>query len=462
MAESDLVVLPLAEGTTPARLAHALLARGHRRVTLLDARAGCPAQRGALGPLSASFVACDPDGTSRELDPWTPEDLRGATGVAAHAPRWVGVLPYEAFRQLERPAWAPAEHRAAPLVEAVEWARFAAVARFGGDDAPLAVPCAIGERRAAAALVEASRDTLLEEGVFHLPHDLAIEVAEPDPAHAHAARVERALELLRAGDLYQVNLARRLELRLSREPSGLDAQAVVDLLARRAPAAFGALLELSGGQWVLSTSPELLLDATTHDDGHASFDRLVTEPIKGSRPRGASAEADVVAMAELDADPKERAELAMIVDVERNDLGRVARTGSVTVAREPTVVTHPTIHHRVARVEAVARANATRAEVLASMVPSGSVTGAPKVRAMEVIASLEADRRGLYTGGIGYVARNGRVVLSMAIRTAVLAGRRGEYFTGGGIVVRSDPAREVEETAWKAAQLAALVNRRGA
>jgi anthranilate/para-aminobenzoate synthase component I len=158
-------------------------------------------------------------------------------------------------------------------------------------------------------------------------------------------------------------------------------------------------------------------------------------------------------MQELEQDPKERAELTMIVDVERNDLGRVAEVGSVRLAALPHVVTHRTVHHRVALLTARTRAGVGRDDVLRSMLPSGSVTGAPKVRAMEVIASLEPLRRGLYTGAIGFIGHDGVITLSMAIRTVVLNGNEGEYWTGGGIVADSDPAREVEETQWKALQL---------
>ena len=157
--------------------------------------------------------------------------------------------------------------------------------------------------------------------------------------------------------------------------------------------------------------------------------------------------------AELDADPKERAELTMIVDVERNDLGRIAVAGSVRVTTSPHVVTQRTVHHRVASIVAHARPDASRDDVLRAMLPSGSVTGAPKVRAMEVIATLEPHRRGLYTGAIGYIAHDGGLTWSMAIRTAVLHDGEGEYWTGGGIVSDSDPERELEETRWKALQL---------
>jgi anthranilate/para-aminobenzoate synthase component I len=156
---------------------------------------------------------------------------------------------------------------------------------------------------------------------------------------------------------------------------------------------------------------------------------------------------------ELDKDPKENAELTMIVDVERNDLGRVAVAGSVRVLRGPEVVTHRTVHHREALLTAYTKNTASRRDVLEAMVPSGSVTGAPKVRAMEVIANLETFRRGLYTGGFGSIGHDGSMTLAMAIRTVVIRGRDGEYFTGGGIVADSDPHRELEETRWKAIQL---------
>ncbi len=143
----------------------------------------------------------------------------------------------------------------------------------------------------------------------------------------------------------------------------------------------------------------------------------------------------------------------MIVDVERNDLGRVAVPGSVRVTSLPHVVTQRTVHHRLACVAARARPDCSREDILRALLPSGSVTGAPKVRAMEVIAALEPRRRGLYTGAIGHLAHDGTLTMAMAIRTAVLAGSEGEYWTGGGIVADSDPAREVEETRWKALQL---------
>ncbi len=299
-----------------------------------------------------------------------------------------------------------------------------------------------------AAVVRAER--------VHPEPQLAVTVTEDEPAALHAERIAAARELIARGDLYQVNLARRLGVRLE---SG-DALDLYCAMARRAPTPFGCCLHLDGGVAVASTSPELLLRAEPGIDADR-FGALYTAPIKGTRPRGGDAARDLALARELEADPKERAELTMIVDVERNDLGRVAEAGSVRVLSGPRVVTHRTVHHRVALLAARARAGASREEILASMVPSGSVTGAPKARAMEVIAALEPARRGLYTGAIGLVAQDGGVTLSMAIRTAVLRGGEGEYWAGGGIVADSVPEREVEETRWKALQLLGAARRSG-
>lgn len=431
----------------PLALARGLHGRGHHHVALLHAA-------DPTNPAWSrfSFVAADPDASVEALDPvGTTSSANGDVGSAngdvgrsnelARAPRWIGVLPYEGRRALERAGWRPDDRRPPALIAKPLWRRYPAVACFDhaagtvlvvGESGPAADAFATAVRRAASPATAG---------------DLRISVEEDEPAAWHAERVAAARALILRGDLYQVNLARRLRVAL-RAGTPL---ALYERLAAAAPSPFSALIDL-GETSVVSTSPELLLCAEPGRDG-PGFGALVTEPIKGTRPRGKHAAEDAALAEELDHDPKERAELAMIVDVERNDLGRVAAVGSVRVTAPPHVVTHRTIHHRLARVSARARPGVSREQVLASMVPSGSVTGAPKVRAMEVIATLEARRRGLYTGGFGFVRHDGGVVLAMAIRTVVLAGSEGEYWTGGGIVADSDPAREVEETRWKALQL---------
>jgi anthranilate/para-aminobenzoate synthase component I len=376
-----------------------------------------------------TFIACDPIDRSGGLCPEPGLPLDPRAGELARAPRWIGALPYEARRELERPGWSPVERRPEPQLPAPIWLRYGAVAEVGervrviGDD-----PSAVREL---GALL--SRPARLAE--------VSLRPAEPPEAgDRHAERIRRVLELIARGDLYQVNIARRFRF----EVRG-DRIALLARLGARTRPPYGAALAL-GDVDVVSTSPELFL--ALEPDG-----RVVTSPIKGTRPRGADATADAALARELDADPKERAELAMILDVERNDLGRIARTGSVRLLAPPRVVTHPTIHHRVATVGARLAPGTDRRALLAAMLPSGSVTGAPKIRAMEVIAELEPVRRGLYTGAFGALRHDGGLSLAMAIRTLTIQAGEGHYHAGGGIVADSDPGREVEETNWKAVQL---------
>lgn len=395
-----------------------------------------------------SYVAACPDRSVCGIDPaaGAADELEGAP-LHRRAPRYVGVIPYEACRTLERIGWGrPSEDRPAPCLEEAVWWRYPAVIAI---DHATGRVTAIGDDRASVgALV-----TGLVERAAPAEPDESVELIDPELPGRHVERVVAALELIRAGDLYQVNLCRRLALRIRRRGARSDTPSLAFYrrLIRAAPTPFGALLALPGGAWVASTSPELLLDVEPIGGGEGAW--LRTAPIKGTRPRGHDARSDRRLARELDRDAKERAELTMIIDVERNDLGRVAAIGSVRLASPPRVVTHRTVHHREAWLVARASQSATRAEILGAMVPSGSVTGAPKVRAMEVIARLEPVRRGLYTGGLGFVARDGSVRLSMAIRTCVFREAEGEYLTGGGIVARSNPAAELEETVWKSEQL---------
>jgi anthranilate/para-aminobenzoate synthase component I len=189
---------------------------------------------------------------------------------------------------------------------------------------------------------------------------------------------------------------------------------------------------------------------------------VLTSPIKGTRPRHADPAEDARLARELEDDPKERAELTMIVDVERNDLGRVAELGSVRLVAAPHVVALPGIHHRLATVEARVPRELSRAELMRALLPSGSVTGAPKRRAMQLIAELEPHRRGLYTGVVGFIRHDGGLELKMAIRTLSVQSGKGHYYTGGGIVADSVPEREVLETLWKAERVLRLLAPRAA
>jgi anthranilate/para-aminobenzoate synthase component I len=383
-----------------------------------------------------SFVACEPVESSDDL---VPPPAGGDPG-GGPAPRWIGVIPYEGLRGAERPAWTRnPDDRPPPTPARPAWRRYVAVVRIDHATGEVAV---VGEdEKSVAALVAAVRGGPRGERrrleVEPLPSD------EPDEAHLE--RVRAALRLIAAGDLYEVNLARRIRLRLRGDRLTLLAS-----LLDAAPAPWGFLQEL-GDNLVCGASPELALSVRG--------DTLRTCPVKGTRPRGTDASDDARHALALDADPKERAELTMAVDVHRSDLGRVAVPGSVRVLGEPRVLPGRTVWSRVAEVVARRAAGVTLDDVARAVLPCGSITGAPKVRAMEVIAQLEPWRRGAYTGAFGWVGYDGRLELAMAIRTVqggLREGDEAEYFAGGGIVADSVPERELEETRWKARQLASL------
>jgi len=245
--------------------------------------------------------------------------------------------------------------------------------------------------------------------------------------------VERAVEYVHAGDIFQVNYAHEFSA-----PCEGDALALYARLRESNPAPYGAYLDLGQGRAVLSTSPELFLGVTGRE--------MITRPIKGTRPRGATPEEDERLAAELGASEKDAAELAMIVDLERNDLGRVAEPGSVVVREAAAIESYAAVHHRVATVTGRLEEGSDRIDLLRAAFPGGSITGAPKVRAMEIVDELEASRRGPYTGSIGILTDEGGMELNIAIRTAVVSGGVVRVHVGGGIVADSDPAAEYEET----------------
>jgi para-aminobenzoate synthetase component I len=244
--------------------------------------------------------------------------------------------------------------------------------------------------------------------------------------------VRRVKEYILAGDVYQVNLSRRVHARIEADP--LE---VWERLRARNPAPHAAFLRF-GRRALLSVSPERFLELR----GGC----LMTRPIKGTRSRGPGMSEELLAS------PKDDAELAMIVDLERNDLGRVCETGTVRVTAPKTLETHPTVFHLSATVEG--RCAKGPVDVLRATFPGGSITGAPKIRAMEIIDELEPSRRGFYTGAIGAIGFDGTMDLSVAIRTVQTDGSNYYVQAGGGIVADSDPGAEYEETRAKAAAMA--------
>ena len=222
------------------------------------------------------------------------------------------------------------------------------------------------------------------------------------------------------------------------------AWALAARLGRQHPVPYGAYLDLGSTQ-VVANSPELFLRRRGR--------RVETRPIKGTRPRGEGPSDDAALAAELLHDPKERAEHVMIVDLERNDLGRVCEVGTVTVERYAAVESHPTVHHLVSTIAGRLRPEVGLADLLRATFPGGSITGAPKVRAMEIIRELEPWPRGPYTGAFGFLDPRGDLELGLAIRTACVTGGTVRYHAGGGIVADSDPERELAEAWLKTAAL---------
>lgn len=244
--------------------------------------------------------------------------------------------------------------------------------------------------------------------------------------------VARVKEYIAAGDIYQVNLSQRFTAELPVPP---------DQLYRRLrllnPAPFAACLDC-GEVLVLGASPERFLQVRGR--------RVETRPIKGTRPRGADPAADRALREELWNSEKDRAELLMIIDLERNDLGRVCEIGSVRVPELYTLESYATVHHLVSTVTGLLPPGRDIIDLLRATFPGGSITGAPKIRAMEIIEELEPVRRGIYTGSIGYIGFNGDADLNIAIRTLVVRENRVYLQVGGGIVADSVPEREYQET----------------
>ncbi|HPF41605.1 MAG TPA: anthranilate synthase component I family protein [Phycisphaerae bacterium] len=254
-------------------------------------------------------------------------------------------------------------------------------------------------------------------------------------------RVSRILDYIHAGDVYQVNLTRRFRSRLSCEPASLYLA-----LCDRNPAAYAALLRFDSGgtsRTIQSSSPELLLSLDN--------DLVTTRPIKGTRPRTGDAKRDAAMRAELDSSEKERAELNMIIDLERNDLGRVCDFGTIRVEHPGEIESHPTVFHRTATIRGRLRRDCDALDLLRATFPGGSITGAPKVRAMQIINELETEARGPYCGAIGYIGVNGAMRLNLPIRTLTTMDDTIELAVGSGIVADSDPRAELEELHAKAA-----------
>jgi para-aminobenzoate synthetase component 1 len=265
----------------------------------------------------------------------------------------------------------------------------------------------------------------------------------------YRAAVAEVVERVLSGDIFQANLAQRFTAPFTGSARGLYAR-----VRARSAASLAAYLD-QGDVQLVSASPERFLSLD------AASGTVETRPIKGTRARGRDTAHDARLAADLLASEKDRAENVMIVDLLRNDLARVCAPGTVEVPALCVLESHPTVHHLVSRVTGTLRAGRDALDLLAATFPGGSVTGAPKLRAMALIAELEPVTRGPYCGAIGWLGRNGSMQLSIAIRTITVARGVASFHAGGGITAMSEPAAEYQETLDKAAALIAALEEGG-
>ena len=421
---------------------------------LLDSAADGPLSRTSVllaEPRAALWLDADgllgAEGTSVQgntffsaLENWWLAEREPATVAPSDLPfagGWALFLSYEMAQEVEPRLSLP---RAT-----LPWRAFA-----------LRTPCALIHDRVqqrVLAVAEAGSADLLDR----IEADARLVAAEPDTPDeglrvksiqeedpdAYLERVHRGKEYVAAGDIYQTNLSRPWHVELERDP---DVGGLYNRLCTTNPAPFAALAQWRGAT-IISSSPERLVRV----EGR----RVDTRPIAGTRPRSRRPGDDIAEMAALVEHPKERAEHIMLIDLERNDLGRVCEAGTVRVDELMTIESYAHVHHIVSNVSGVLRSDVTPIEALRAVFPGGTITGVPKFRCMQIIAELEGVGRGAYTGSLGYLGRNGTMDLNILIRTMSLMGRQIEFRAGAGIVADSEPRRELAETRAKARGLLA-------
>ncbi|MBS0366604.1 MAG: aminodeoxychorismate synthase component I [Proteobacteria bacterium] len=330
-----------------------------------------------------------------------------------------GPLPWRAFA-LRTPC---------ALIHDIQRQRLLAVAEPGAEDF--------------LAQVLADVATVTAAGIPALPHILAVTEESPQ---AYLERVLRAKEYVAAGDVYQANLSRPWQVQFAGD--SVPAAPIYERLRAANPAPFAALAQWEGTA-ILSSSPERLVRVNGR--------QVDTRPIAGTRPRSREPGRDAAEMSALAAHPKERAEHIMLIDLERNDLGRVCEAGTVRVDELMTIESYTHVHHIVSNVSGILRPQVSPVAAVRAVFPGGTITGCPKYRCMQIIAELEGEGRGAYTGALGYLGCDGRLDLNILIRTLTLCGPRLTLRAGAGIVADSDPARELNETRAKARGLLAAL-----
>jgi anthranilate synthase component 1 len=367
----------------------------------------------------------------RALDRWFLEEREPPAGRQPFAGGWFLYLGYELAAEIEPSLRLPPPRHP----RAIAWRMRGAIVR----DRVTGEIDVVAERGQDAALRRQLESDLSAAPARPVaPTALLDGRVEEEAPERFLHGVEAVLEAIGRGDVYQANLSRGWRATLAEGASATD---LYRRLRSANPAPFAGSAALPGFT-LLSSSPERLLEVR---DGRAS-----TRPIAGTRPRGHTSSTDDSLKRELVLNEKERAEHVMLVDLERNDLGRICRGGTVHVDEFMTVETYATVHHIVSNVRGELREGVTPGEAIAAVFPGGTITGCPKVRCMQLLADLERQPRDAYTGSMGYLGVDGALDLNILIRTLTVADGRIDFRTGAGIVADSRPAAELDETRAKA------------
>lgn len=260
-------------------------------------------------------------------------------------------------------------------------------------------------------------------------------------------QVVRIKQYIRDGDIFQANLSRPWQVKINSDVADVD---IFRYLSKSNPGSFAALINTEGAT-IISSSPERLVRSKNN--------RVETRPIAGTRPRSSKGTTDEALAKELLAHPKEQAEHIMLIDLERNDLGRICIPGSIKVNELMTLESYQHVHHIVSNVQGTIRDDVTPTDIIRAVFPGGTITGCPKVRCMEILSEMEAEPRGAYTGSAGYINLDGSLDLNILIRTMVRDGNTISFRAGGGIVADSDPQHELDETRAKAKGLLRVFNK---
>ena len=384
----------------------------------------CPQERLIAMPASAERFLGELD------DAWRAHRISDTRSKLPFSGGWLFFVAYDFAQYIEPKLSLPAS--TLPVAEAVRMP--AAIVLDRNNNRAWIVA-----ERAFAECIETILDDLKKaDRISESQQSIIAGEIEEEEARRYLESVARALDYIAAGDIYQANLSRLWRARLRPEAQPID---LFKRLRRTNPGPFSGIASLTD-RTIVTSSPERLVRVR---DGWVE-----TRPIAGTRPRGVDAASDGELARELRAHPKEQAEHVMLIDLERNDLGRICDAGTVRVDEFMTIETYAHVHHIVSNVRGRLREGVTPGEIIKAVFPGGTITGCPKVRCMQIIGELEGVPRGAYTGSLGYLNRDGSMDSNILIRTLEVVGREISLRAGAGIVADSIPDRELQETRAKA------------